>query len=130
MTGKEYRRQWLSRRKGNKYGSLPSGGHASLKEDRRAKELRILEKADVIRNLREQVRYELIPDQYGACGRDLHGKEARVLLERKCSYVADFVYEDQEGNTVVEDTKGFRTRDYIIKRKLMLARYGIRIKEI
>ena len=43
-------------------------------------------------------------------------------------YVADFVYEDN-GDTVVEDTKGMRTKEYVIKRKLMLYRYGIRIKE-
>ena len=53
------------------------------------------------------------------------------LLERKCSYVADFVYWDLENNCmVVEDAKGMRTKEYIIKRKLMLYEYGIRIKEV
>ena len=51
------------------------------------------------------------------------------LLEKECSYIADFVY-IQNGNLVVEDTKGFRTEAYKIKRKLMLHVHGIRIKEI
>ena len=51
------------------------------------------------------------------------------VLEREVKYVADFVYLD-EGFTVVEDTKGVKTKDYIIKRKLMLKEHGIRIKEI
>lgn len=53
------------------------------------------------------------------------------LLERECSYIADFEYFDkQAGKMVVEDTKGFKTKDYTIKRKLMLHVHGIRIKEI
>ncbi|MFX7845371.1 hypothetical protein ABTK14_24240 [Acinetobacter baumannii] len=43
--------------------------------------------------------------------------------------MADFVYKDANGNTVVEDTKGVRTKEYILKRKLMLRVYGIRITE-
>lgn len=44
-------------------------------------------------------------------------------------YIADFVYHE-DGMQVVEDTKGVRTADYIIKRKLMLWVHGIRIKEV
>lgn len=44
-------------------------------------------------------------------------------------YIADFVY-DQGGVTIVEDAKGMRTPDYIIKRKLMLYVHGVRIKEV
>jgi hypothetical protein len=51
------------------------------------------------------------------------------LLEKECAYIADFVYKE-DGRIVVEDTKGFRTKDYIIKRKLMLHEHGIRIKEV
>ena len=50
-------------------------------------------------------------------------------MERECSYKADFVY-GEDGKTVVEDVKGFRTKEYIIKRKLMLERYGIRIRDV
>ena len=50
-------------------------------------------------------------------------------LEKEVSYIADFCYE-QAGKPVVEDTKGFRTADYVIKRKLMLHVHGIKIKEV
>jgi hypothetical protein len=56
-------------------------------------------------------------------------KDKEVIVERECAYVADFTYK-QDGKLVVEDTKGFRTKDYIIKRKLMLWVHGIRIREI
>ena len=46
-----------------------------------------------------------------------------------CKYVADFVYIDADGNGVVEDVKGFRTKDYLLKKKLMLAVHGIAIHE-
>lgn len=92
----------------------------SKKEARRYKELLLLEKAGVIKNLSRQVKFVLIPSQ-----RDENGK----VVERECSYKADFTYE--EGiKTVVEDVKGYRTKEYIIKRKLMLYQYGIRIREV
>ena len=104
----------------------------SKKEANRYFELRALEKAGKIADLKRQVKYVLIPaqrepDRVGARGGIIKGK----LIERECSYVADFVYKDLEkGEFVVEDTKGFRTPDYIIKRKLMLYQYGIRIMEV
>ena len=49
------------------------------------------------------------------------------LLERECSYIADFVY-IKNGKIVVEDTKGVRTKEYIIKRKLMLYVHNIRVR--
>ena len=105
----------------------------SIKESKRYKELCLLEKAGVIRNLERQVKYELIPAQYrvykryGKNGRIL--KDGKKLLEHNCTYIADFAYE-MDGNTIVEDTKGVRTTDYIIKRKLMLYVHGIAIKEV
>ena len=52
-------------------------------------------------------------------------------MERAVSYVADFVYVDcATGETVVEDAKGVRTKEYVIKRKLMLWVHGIRVKEV
>ena len=90
-----------------------------------------MQRAGLIANLREQVKYELIPAQYGKCGKDFKGRTTRALLERACSYIADFVYTDcKTGQTIVEDTKGMRTREYVIKRKLMLYMHGIRIKEV
>lgn len=93
----------------------------SKKEASRYKELRLLEKAGAIHDLRMQVKFTLIPAQRD----EATGK----VIERECSYKADFVYEE-DGKTVVEDVKGFRTKEYIIKRKLMLWRYGIRIMEV
>ena len=51
------------------------------------------------------------------------------VAERKCSYYADFVYM-QNGRQIVEDAKGKRTDEYVIKRKLMLFLQGIRIREV
>lgn len=110
----------FAKAKGNKYHAEKSGGYASRKEHRRANELHLLQRAGLISGLREQVSYELIPAQRGADGK---------VIERACSYVADFVYTDEHGNTVVEDTKGLKTKEYIIKRKLMLHVHGIRISE-
>lgn len=107
----------------------------SYKEARRWDELLLLQKAGKITELRRQVKYELIPAQYetyeryGKKGQRL--KDGVRLLEKKVSYVADFVYTDAEtGENIVEDTKGIRTTEYIIKRKLMLAVHSIRIKEV
>ena len=102
----------------------------SLKEYRRFCELSLLERAGQITNLQRQVKFVLIPAQYepdtiGVRGGVKRGK----LLEREVSYVADFVY-TQDGKQVVEDTKGFKTKDYIIKRKLMLYVHGVKIKEV
>ena len=115
----------------NKYGAKRTGGHDSKKEHNRAVQLRIMLRAGLISNLREQGPYELIPAQYGECGTDLKGKPVRVCLEKSCKYIADFVYTDNKtGQTVVEDTKGVLTDVYKIKRKLMLYVHGIRIKEV
>ena len=102
----------------------------SQKEYRRFCELSLLEKAGAITDLKRQVEYVLIPaqrepDKVGVRGGKIKGK----TVEQKCSYVADFVY-TEDGKTVVEDTKGFKTKDYIIKRKLMLYVHGIKIREV
>lgn len=104
----------------------------SVKEYRRWCELKLLEKAGQITDLQRQVKFVLIPAQYepkwfprlktfgdGKC------------IERECAYIADFVYFDMTTcRKTVEDTKGFKTKDYIIKRKLMLWVHGIRIQEV
>ena len=90
---------------------------ASQKERDRYNLLLMREKAGEISGLKFQVVFELIPNQRTSKG---------VL--RRCSYVADFVY-TENGREVVEDTKGKKTREYQIKKKLMLWRYGIEIKE-
>jgi hypothetical protein len=102
----------------------------SVKEYKRHCELLLLERAGVITDLQTQVEFVLIPAQREP---DTIGKRGGVkrgkTIEQKASYVADFVY-TENGETVVEDTKGFRTKDYILKRKMMLYFHGIRIKEV
>lgn len=99
--------------------------HDSRKEAVRWNELKLLEKAGKITDLKRQLKFVLIPTQYEKCGK---GKRKKVV-ERECAYVADFVYHEND-ELVVEDTKGYKTKDYIIKRKLMLYVYEIKIKEI
>ena len=65
------------------------------------------------------------PDKIGPRG----GRKPGRVIEREAVYIADFVYKDAEGREVVEDCKGMRTRDYLLKRKLMFFRFGIRIME-
>lgn len=97
----------------------------SLREANRYKELTLLQKAGKIENLRLQVPYELIPAQYA----EVDGK--KKCIERAVKYIADFVYYDKEaGQWVVEDSKGMKSKDYIIKRKLMLHVHGIRVHEV
>ena len=91
----------------------------SVKEYRRHCELLLLEKAGAITDLKRQVKFELIPSQR------IGGK----VVERSCNYIADFVYQEN-GQMVVEDVKGVKTKDYILKRKMMLWFHGIKIKEV
>lgn len=83
-------------------------------------ELALLEQAGEISDLRIQVPYELIPSQRAPSGK----------AYRNCKYIADFVYRDSAGNIVVSDAKGVKTKEYTIKKKLMLQVYGIEIKEV
>ena len=91
----------------------------SKKEARRYSELKLLKKAGRIQELELQKEFVLIPSQY----------INKKCVERACKYRADFVYKEN-GKTVVEDTKGVRTKDYIIKRKLMLYIHNIQIREV
>ena len=107
----------------------------SKKEANRFRELQLLERAGKITALQRQVKYVLIPTQrefsneiYKKGAHQGHFKPGKVL-EKECSYIADFAY-IQDGAYVVEDTKGVRTEAYKIKWKLMLERYGIQIKEV
>ena len=85
----------------------------SKKEAKRYLELKILEKAGAIKDLRRQVPYVLInKSRYG----------------RAIKYVADFVYYEY-GKLVVEDVKGVRTPVYKLKKRLMAERFGIEVKE-
>lgn len=107
----------------------------SKREAARYQELKLLERAGVISFFQRQTKFQLIPDQH-APSNAVYTKGPRKgqrkpgkLLEHECSYIADFCY-IQNGETVVEDAKGYRTEVYRIKKKLMLERYGIQIKEV
>ena len=101
----------------------------SRKEANRYKELSLLERAGAISDLQRQVKYQLLPAQYSPVFDKKARKWKQRCVEREVSYLADFVYQ-QDGTTVVEDVKGFKTKDYILKRKMMRYFHGVEIKEI
>lgn len=98
---------------GNRRIHTTDGWFDSLRELNRWQDLKLLERAGQITNLRRQVPYELIPKMHG---------------QRATFFVADFVYEEK-GREVVEDSKGYRNRLYQLKRKLMLFRHNIAVME-
>lgn len=114
--------------KRNKLGSVPTTVNNirfdSAKEAARYQELMLLQRAGKIRSLRLQVDFPITP------GWTDPETGART---RPQVYKADFVYEEQTQDggwtQVVEDTKGFRTRTYINKKKVVEEKYGIRIRE-
>lgn len=97
----------------NRRVQTEDGWFDSQRELKRWGELKLLERAGKIQNLRRQVSYELIP------------KRGRL---RKIVYVADFVYEDS-GREVVEDSKGFRSKVYMLKWRMMEFLLGIEVLE-
>lgn len=98
------------------------GKFDSIKEWKRYIYLLDMQKKGLISDLQRQVTYQLLPIQ----------KDGKKVIERACTYVADFVYK-KDGETIVEDTKSTITlanAAYIIKRKMMLFFYKIKIKEV
>jgi hypothetical protein len=117
-------------RKSNKYHAnkveIDGMVFDSQKEACRYAELKILQDSGIISGLRTQVEYELLPVQ-----KDENGK----VIEHAAKYVADFVYCDAlTGCWVVEDVKGYKKgaayNIFVLKRKIMLHKFGIRVKEI
>ena len=133
-------RRGYARPKGSKYLNkkvvVDGIEFSSKKEARHYQDLLLLSQSGEISDLRLQVPYELIPAQrepetIGPKGGVKPGK----TLERAVYYVADFVYVDKEGRTIVEDVKGYRGHTgaysvFVLKRKLMLWKYGISVKEV
>lgn len=115
----------MMRRRRSKYGNHPTiimfkgkmTRFDSEKEAMRAKELELMEKGGLIKDLQRQVKFELQPGFYHK------GKRIQAI-----NYIADFTYTDEDGNYIIEDSKGVRTREYIMKQKMMLYR-GYEIKE-
>lgn len=108
----------------------------SQKEATRWKELCLLQRAGVISDLQRQVSFELIPAQYEEIETTTKSgkkKTEKKLVERKTTYIADFVF-NKDGKIVVEDTKGYKNGTsyavFTIKRKLMYLKYGIKVREV
>lgn len=107
----------------------------SMHEYKRYLDLKEMEENGLITDLQRQVKFELIPKQVEVIERYHKRTGARLkdkvrTVEQECSYVADFVYYNKDGEMIVEDAKGLRTSEYVIKRKLMLYLRNIRIHEI
>lgn len=129
------------KKSGNKYGAkkfidpFTLDVFDSKKEYKRWRELLLLARAGKISGLCRQVSYELIPTQRAKstevykAGPQKGLPKPGAVIEKACTYVADFLYFGEDGKLVVEDCKGVRTDAYIIKRKLMLHVHGIKIKE-
>ena len=112
----------------SKYHNIKQHGFDSRKEERRWNELLLLQRAKKISGLKRQVPFVLIPTQY----------EDGKCVEKCCKYVADFAYYEHDATgkpvLIVEDVKGYRESAayslFVVKRKLMLQKYGIRIREV
>lgn len=105
----------LRKRPRPKYGNERVGvvdARDSKREDRRFEELKLLQKAGKIYDLKHHVTFSL------------HVNGVHI-----CDYEADFTYREAFGKDVVEDAKGHKTRLYIIKRALMYACHGVKIRE-
>lgn len=109
--------------KKHKYHAQKTNGYDSKKEAKRAEVLKLMLKQGLISGLQEQVPYILCPKQDGV---DYKGK--KICLRREMKYIADFVY-IENGNTIVEDCKGMRTKEYLRKKRLMKKLFNIEIKE-
>lgn len=119
---------------GNRKVTIDGMTFDSKHEYQRWKELKLLEKAGKIQGLFRQVKFELIPAQYERYERisQKTGKQladGQRCVEKAATYMADFVYWEGD-RMIVEDAKGVRTPEYILKRKLMLARHGVKIREV
>lgn len=93
----------------------------SQKEANRYLELLAFQKAGFIQDLHRQVRFELQPS---------YKKNGKII--RAITYIADFVYYDIfKGEKIVEDTKGYRTEIYKLKKKIFEYKYPeLEIKEV
>jgi Protein of unknown function (DUF1064) len=77
--------------------------------------LKTLEKAGLIKNLTLQPKFDFtLPN----------------IKKKLFTYIADFSYQNELGQTIIEDVKGVKTPVYRLKKKLIEALYGIEIVEI
>lgn len=96
---------------GNKKTEVDNIVFASKREATRYQDLKVMQREGLITGLTLQPKYPL----------EINGIKIG-------SYIGDFFY-TENGQRVVEDTKGVKTPVYKLKRRLMLALYGIHIRE-
>lgn len=121
LTERELARILGDRKIEPKYGNRRTKDFASKREASRYATLWLRQKAGEISGLKTQVKFMLIPAQ--------RSPETGKVIEREVTYTADFVY-TEGGRDVVEDSKGFRTQQYVLRRKMMLFFHGIRVREV
>ena len=113
----------VTKNKKSKYGAnkveIDGIKFDSKRESERYIVLKHLERIGMIKDLQLQVPFELQPKYV------IDGKTIRAI-----KYVADFVYKDKSGNTVVEDSKGYRTKEYLLKKKLFEYKFNLKIVEV
>ena len=114
------KRRMKRQKYGNSKTTIDGIRFDSKREAQRWQELRLMERAGRITDLRRQVKFVLVPSQRGEDGK---------VIEKQVAYIADFVYL-KDGKTVVEDSKGYRTEVYMLKKKMMLYFFHIRIQEV
>lgn len=110
----------------------------SSKEAKRYKELKLLERIGKIKNLKLQVPFVIIPTQYESyisyTPKKKIPKESKRVVEKMAKYIADFTYETEDGEYVVEDAKGYKDSTayevFVLKRKLMFQVHGIKVREV
>ena len=144
MKEREMRRRKGKTKLNNKKIIIDDIEFDSKKEGNRYCELKLLQRAGKISNLECQKSYELIPAQYKTVETGEYykvgekkgqPKTKQVCIEQSVVYIADFVY-TENGQTVVEDVKGYRDPSsatyakFVLKRKMMLWIHGIRITEV
>ena len=135
---------YARRKYGNKVIETPEGKFDGKTEWLRWQFLKDAEREGLIKDLQRQVEFTLVPRQEHQVIDHLKTKDkVRMAFdEHPVKYVADFVYMKRVSVTdsffgptehwtkVVEDFKGMRTPEYVIKRKLMLYLKGIKIREV
>ncbi len=114
LSAKEYLAQVTSKQprvRGAKRKIIDGIGFDSTREARRYQDLALMQSAGQIFELRRQVPYPIF-----------------IKGIKICDWRADFVYRES-GVIVVEDSKGWKTDVYRLKKKMIEAEYGFKIRE-
>lgn len=117
MTKEEFAKLLRGGRNPHKYrakaAEIDGVRFSSCAEGQRYQFLKILLKAGYIKDLVLQPQF-IVQEAFKYDGETIQA----------IKYIADFMYTDRAGRQIVEDVKGFKTKEYLLKRKLFLAKYG------